>query len=95
MRRELGADQSGWRGGDRHPVGPAPRAPEIELFGRVWPGMPRRVVNTHEDGDHVWGNQLFEGAEIIAHRTMPGRMKEAADPRAFQKLLDDVDRQPY
>ena len=57
--------------------------------------MPRRVVNTHEDGDHVWGNQLFEGAEIIAHRTMPGRMKEAADPRAFQKLLDDVDRQPY
>ena len=64
----------------------------IELFGRVWPGMPRRVVNTHEDGDHVWGNQLFEGAEIIAHRTVPGRMKEAADPRAFQKLLDDVDR---
>jgi hypothetical protein len=43
----------------------------------------------------VWGNQLFEGAEIIAHRTVPGRMKEAADPRALQKLLDDVDRQPY
>jgi glyoxylase-like metal-dependent hydrolase (beta-lactamase superfamily II) len=63
----------------------------IELFGRVWPHMPQRVVNTHEDGDHVWGNQLFEGAEIIAHRTVPGRMKEAADPRAFQKLLDDVD----
>ena len=64
----------------------------IELFGRVWPGMPRRVVNTHEDGDHVWGNQLFEGAEIIAHRTVPGRMKEAADPRALQKLLDDASR---
>jgi cyclase len=64
----------------------------IELFGTVWPGMPRRVVNTHEDGDHVWGNQLFEGAEIIAHRTVPGRMKEAADPRAFQKLLDDASR---
>jgi cyclase len=63
----------------------------IELFGRVWPGMPRRVVNTHEDGDHVWGNQLFEGAEIIAHRTVPGRMEETADPRPFQKLLDDVD----
>src|SRR5512139_1396924 len=31
----------------------------IELFGKVWHGMPRRVVNTHEDGDHVWGNQLF------------------------------------
>jgi cyclase len=64
----------------------------IELFGGVWPGMPRRVVNTHEDGDHVWGNQLFEGAEIIAHRTVPGHMKEAADPRAFQRLLDAASR---
>jgi len=64
----------------------------IELFGRVWPGMPRRVVNTCADGAHVWGNQLFEGAEIIAHRTVPDRMKEAADPRAFQKLLDDAGR---
>lgn len=36
----------------------------IELFGKVWRAMPKRVVNTHEDGDHVWGNQLFEGAEI-------------------------------
>jgi len=46
----------------------------IELFGRVWPGMPRRVVNAHEDADHVWGNQLFRGAEIIAHRSVPERM---------------------
>jgi glyoxylase-like metal-dependent hydrolase (beta-lactamase superfamily II) len=28
----------------------------IELFGKVWPGMPKRVINTHEDADHVWGN---------------------------------------
>ena len=28
----------------------------IELFGKVWRGMPKRVINTHEDGDHVWGN---------------------------------------
>jgi glyoxylase-like metal-dependent hydrolase (beta-lactamase superfamily II) len=54
--------------------------------------MPRRVVNTHEDGDHVWGNQLFEGAEIIAHRTLPGRMEETADPRPFAKLLDGASR---
>ena len=40
----------------------------IKLFGKVWRDMPKRVINTHEDGDHVWGNQLFEGAEIIAHR---------------------------
>jgi cyclase len=64
----------------------------IELFGRVWTGMPRRVVNTHEDGDHVWGNQLFEGAEIIAHRTVPGRRAQALGPRALQRLLHDADR---
>ena len=59
----------------------------IELFGTVWPGMPKYVINTHEDGDHVWGNQLFEGAEIIAHRTMPDRIKEVADPTEMQHLL--------
>ncbi len=64
----------------------------IELFGRVWPGMPKRVVNTHEDGDHVWGNQLFAGAEIIAHRSVPGGMRDAADPRPFRELLRDADR---
>jgi hypothetical protein len=24
----------------------------IELFGKVWQDMPKRVVNTHEDADH-------------------------------------------
>jgi cyclase len=64
----------------------------IELFGRVWPGMPKRVINTHEDGDHVWGNQLFEGAEIIAHRTVPDGMRRAADPREPRKLLRRFDQ---
>jgi glyoxylase-like metal-dependent hydrolase (beta-lactamase superfamily II) len=64
----------------------------IELFGKVWPAMPKRVINTHEDGDHVWGNQLFHGAEIIAHRTVPDGMQRAADPREPRKLLQRVDR---
>jgi cyclase len=63
----------------------------IELFGRVWPASPRRVVNTHEDGDHVWGNQLFEGAEIIAHRSVADRMPRVADPKETLKLLDAAD----
>jgi cyclase len=30
-------------------------------------GVPIEVlVNTHSDGDHVWGNQLLEGTEIVA-----------------------------
>lgn len=64
----------------------------IELFGQVWRGMPRRVVNTHEDGDHVWGNQLFEGAEIIAHRTVREQMPQVADPREIQKVFKGSDR---
>lgn len=59
----------------------------INLFGKVWPGMPKQVVNTHEDADHVWGNQLFEGAEIIAHRKVAERMPHVADPRKTQDLL--------
>ncbi len=62
----------------------------IEMFSKVWPAMPRRVVNTHEDADHVWGNQLFEGAEIIAHRSVPERMKQVADPEELQKLMRGV-----
>ena len=33
----------------------------IELFGTVWNGMPKYVALTHEDIDHVGGNQLFLG----------------------------------
>jgi cyclase len=64
----------------------------IELFGKVWPGMPRRVVNTNEGSDHAGGNQLFEGAEIIAHRTVPERMRQVADPRETRKLLSSMER---
>jgi cyclase len=64
----------------------------IEPFGKVWRGMPKRVVNTHEDGDHVWGNQLFEGAEIIAHRTVKELMPRVADPKETQQLLKGADR---
>lgn len=40
----------------------------IETYARVWRGPARRVVNTHHNGDHCWGNQLFPEAEIIGHR---------------------------
>ncbi len=40
----------------------------IDQYARVWKGPARRVVNTHHNGDHCWGNQLFTGAEIIGHR---------------------------
>lgn len=64
----------------------------IDLFGTVWKGMPKYVAITHEDGDHVWGNQLFKGAEIISHRSVPERMKIVAEPKETQELLHGADR---
>lgn len=62
----------------------------IDLFSKVWPDMPKRVINTHEDADHVWGNQLFKGAEIIAHLSVPDRMRQVAEPKETQELLHGV-----
>ena len=62
----------------------------IEMFSKVWPAMPKRVIITHEDADHVFGNQLLGGAEIIAHRSVPERMKLVADPEEIQHLLHGV-----
>ncbi len=40
----------------------------IATYAQVWKEPARRVVNTHSNGDHCWGNQLFREAEIIGHR---------------------------
>src|SRR5512144_2187321 len=37
-------------------------------YARVRPEPVGQVVNTHHNGDHCWGNQLFPEAEIIGHR---------------------------
>jgi cyclase len=34
------------------------------------------VVNTHANGDHCWGNELVEGAEIIASKACAEEMTE-------------------
>src|SRR5215470_367248 len=49
----------------------------IAHYARVWRGPARRVVNTHHNGDHTWGNQLFPGAEIIGHRCCAARHRAA------------------
>jgi len=40
----------------------------IDTYAAVWAAPPRRVVNTHYNGDHCWGNQLFPDADLIGHR---------------------------
>jgi cyclase len=45
----------------------------------------RRVVNTHGDGDHCWGNQLLAGAELIGTEAC-ARDVAAEDPRGVRLL---------
>ncbi len=62
------------------------RALQAHIRG-VFDGPPGLVVNTHEDLDHVFGNQVFAGAEVVGHRTLPARMPQAADPRRMARTL--------
>lgn len=52
------------------------------LYAEVHPAAPDRLVNTHHNGDHCWGNQVFAGAEIIAHRGCAERFAEFPPERA-------------
>lgn len=53
------------------------------------------VINTHADGDHCWGNQLFEAVPIIAthacighmHHIEPGAMRLLGKAARVMKLL--------
>jgi glyoxylase-like metal-dependent hydrolase (beta-lactamase superfamily II) len=57
----------------------------IDLYGRVWKQPAGRVVNTHHNGDHCWGNQLFRSAEIIGHRLCAEAMAKE-NPAGLQAL---------
>lgn len=57
-----------------------------DLVQQVFEGRPRRVINTHEDIDHVAGNAVFDGSEVIAHRSVRESIHHAADPRPLLAL---------
>ncbi|MFX1499461.1 MAG: MBL fold metallo-hydrolase [Promethearchaeota archaeon] len=48
----------------------------VEFCKTVSETFPRRLVNTHHNGDHTWGNQLFKDSEIIAHRLCAEEMEK-------------------
>jgi glyoxylase-like metal-dependent hydrolase (beta-lactamase superfamily II) len=60
----------------------------IELYSGVSPQPARRLVNTHDNADHCWGNQLFRGAEIIGHRRCAEAMRKGIQPAAMQAMLE-------
>jgi cyclase len=62
----------------------------IENYARVWRKPAERLVNTHNNGDHCWGNQLFPQAEIIGHRLCAAAFDHER-PALLQTLRNAVD----
>ena len=59
----------------------------LKAMARVTGTAPiRTLVNTHSNGDHCWGNQLVEGAEIVASRACAEEMREL-DPHLLHSVL--------
>jgi glyoxylase-like metal-dependent hydrolase (beta-lactamase superfamily II) len=68
----------------------------IDLYATVSRAPARRLVNTHHNGDHCWGNQLFAetGAEIIGHRLCAEYFTREASPEMFVALCEAPDVAP-
>ncbi len=47
------------------------------------------LVNTHSNGDHTYGNQLVEGAQIVASRACAEEMREQGPPLAPGSIRRD------
>ena len=62
----------------------------MDLYGTVVDAAPRRLLNTHHNGDHCWGNQLFAeaGTEIIGHRLCAEFFRREATPELFVALCE-------
>ena len=62
----------------------------IDLYASVAPDRARRLVNTHHNGDHCWGNQLFAevGTEIMGHRRCAEWFTREATPELFVALCE-------
>ena len=65
------------------------------LYEQISPTPPTRLVNTHHNGDHCWGNQLFAdaGSEIIGHRLCAEYFAREAAPSLFVSLCNTPDDQ--
>ncbi len=62
----------------------------LDLYAEVEPTPPARLVNTHHNGDHCWGNQLLAeaGAEIIGHQRCIDYFLTEASPELFVALQE-------
>jgi cyclase len=66
----------------------------IAAYASINPEPARRLVNTHHNGDHCWGNQLFEQAEIIGHRLCAEAMRNDIQPAQLAAMIAAADSNP-
>jgi cyclase len=66
----------------------------LALLADVGARKPTRLVNTHHNVDHCWGNQLFRDREIIAHRRAAERMAKDLRPELLAALVDAKEASP-
>lgn len=68
-----------------------------DAASKCWTGLqdrtehaPELVINTHHHGDHVSGNPVFAAHtdRIVAHDSVPGRLRNADEPMEEQALPD-------
>jgi cyclase len=57
----------------------------LDAARQIVDAPPETVVNTHSDGDHVWGNQLLPEARIVASATAK-RLMPLDPPEELRKL---------
>ncbi len=51
----------------------------------------RKVVNTHHNADHTWGNQLIDGATVVGHHRCRTELLTSATPQVLMALRDSPD----
>jgi glyoxylase-like metal-dependent hydrolase (beta-lactamase superfamily II) len=66
----------------------------LALLADAGGSKPARLVNTHHNVDHCWGNQLFRDAEIIAHRRAADAMAKDLRPELLAALVEAQDASP-
>lgn len=66
----------------------------LEAYARVAPQPARRLVNTHGNGDHCWGNQLFRDREIIGHRLCAEELKGGIAPQGIAAMAGAPELSP-
>jgi glyoxylase-like metal-dependent hydrolase (beta-lactamase superfamily II) len=65
----------------------------LKLYNGVSNEPMQKLVNTHHNGDHTWGNQLFKDGEIIAHRYCAEEMEKEKN-RNLPGLLQTAIKKP-